>query len=198
MPIEYRSSAISDTRRSANMRTLVGYAAMFDVDADIGGQFLERIQRGAFAGSLKSDVRALVNHDSGRVIGRTTNGSLRLAEDSKGLRVEVDLPDTSDGADLWRSVQRGDISGMSFGFFVTRQEWDDTRDPPRRTLQAVELFEVSACPFPAYTQTSLTARSDDTASVRNRLRNRLLRRELGLAMARRLSRNSPCLLGAGL
>jgi uncharacterized protein len=196
--LEHRRAAIADTRRSATTRTLVGYAAVFDVDADIGGLFIERVQRGAFAGTLTSDVRALVNHDTGRVIGRTTNGSLRLSEDSKGLRVELDLPATSDGEDVWQSVKRGDITGMSFGFFVTRQEWDDTRDPPRRTLQAVDLFEVSACPFPAYQQTSLTARSDDAASVLNRMRNGLRRRELGLAMARRLSRNSPCLLGAGL
>jgi HK97 family phage prohead protease len=111
-----------ETRAEADARTLVGYAAVFNSDADIGGYWVERIMPGAFTASLKTaDVRALINHDTGRVIGRVQAGTLRLAEDDKGLRVEIDVPNTTDGNDLWELVSRGDISGMSFGFCVTNQ-----------------------------------------------------------------------------
>lgn len=148
-----------ETRAEDDKRTLVGYAAVFNSPADIGGWWIEEIAPGAFADALGADVRALVDHDPGRVIGRTKSGTLRLSEDSKGLRVEVDVPDTTDGNDLWTLVERGDISGMSFGFRVTKQEWDETQDPPRRTIQAIELFEVSAVAFPAYDDTTIGKRA---------------------------------------
>lgn len=140
-------------------RTLVGYAAVFNSPSDIGGCWMEVISPGAFTGTIGGDIRALVNHDSGRVIGRTKSGTLRLAEDAKGLRVEIDVPSTSDGNDVYELVERGDISGMSFGFCVTKQDWDETVDPPVRTISAVELREVSAVAFPAYDDTTLGVRS---------------------------------------
>ena len=148
-----------ETRAEDGKRTLVGYAAMFNSDATIGDYFIERIDPGAFNTALTADVRALVDHDTGRVIGRTKSGTLRLAVDSRGLRVEIDVPDTADGRDLWTLVERGDISGMSFGFRVTKQSWDETGDMPVRTVLEVELFEVSACAFPAYDDTMLGVRS---------------------------------------
>ncbi|MER9883107.1 HK97 family phage prohead protease [Mesorhizobium sp. M0118] len=75
------------------------------------------------------------------------------------MKVEIDIPDTADGRDLWTLVDRGDISGMSFGFRVTKQEWDETGDLPVRTVLEVELYEVSACAFPAYDDTTLGVRS---------------------------------------
>ncbi|MDX0432690.1 HK97 family phage prohead protease [Sinorhizobium medicae] len=158
--IEKRGGTLGvETRAGDEKRTLVGYAAVFDVSADIGGWWIERIAPGAFAEAIAGDVRALVDHDAGRVIGRTKSGTLRLSEDSRGLAVEVDVPDTTDGNDLWTLVERGDISGMSFGFRVTKQEWDQTGDMPVRTIQAVDLFEVSAVAFPAYDDTELGKRS---------------------------------------
>lgn len=158
--IEKRGGTLGvETRAEDEKRTLVGYAAVFDASADIGGWWIERIAPGAFAEAIAGDVRALVDHDMGRVIGRTKSGTLRLEEDSKGLRVEIDVPNTTDGNDLWTLVERGDISGMSFGFRVTKQEWDETGDMPVRTIQAVDLFEVSAVAFPAYDDTELGRRS---------------------------------------
>jgi HK97 family phage prohead protease len=148
-----------ETRAEDGKRTLIGYAAIFNSDTTIGDYFIERIDPGAFNGALTSDVRALVDHDTGRVIGRTKSGTLRLAVDTRGLRVEIDVPDTADGRDLWTLVERGDISGMSFGFRVTKQEWDETGDMPVRTVLEVELYEVSACAFPAYDDTTLGVRS---------------------------------------
>ena len=139
--------------------TLRGYAAVFNSETEIGGYFREVIAPGAFADSIDTDVRALVDHDSGRVIGRTKAGSLRLSEDDRGLAVEIDLPDTTDGRDLAALVERGDIDGMSFGFSVRKEEWDETVTPPLRTILAAELFEVSAVTWPAYADTELAMRS---------------------------------------
>ncbi|MDK1489371.1 HK97 family phage prohead protease [Sinorhizobium sp. 7-81] len=148
-----------EARADDEKRTLVGYAAVFNSDTDIGGWWTERVAPGAFANAIGGDVRALVDHDMGRVIGRTKSGTLRLKEDERGLHVEIDVPDTSDGRDLWTLIERGDISGMSFGFRVTHDEWDESGDIPKRTIHKVELFEVSAVAFPAYDDRSIGKRS---------------------------------------
>lgn len=141
-----------------------GYAALFNSRTQIGDWFVEELAEGAFAETLKAaDVRALIDHDTGRVIGRSTAGTLRLSEDDKGLFVEIDLPDTSDGRDLAVQLERGDITGMSFGFRVTKEEWDETGEMPVRTIKAVELFEVSAVAFPQYTDTEIALRSLERA-----------------------------------
>jgi uncharacterized protein len=158
--IEKRGGLLGvESRADDDKRTLTGYAAVFNSDADIGGWWTERISPGAFAGTIGGDIRALVDHDWGRIIGRTKSGTLRLSEDTRGLKVEIDVPNTTDGNDLWELVERGDISGMSFGFRVTKQEWDETIDPPVRTIKEVELYEVSAVAFPAYDDTELGKRS---------------------------------------
>lgn len=148
-----------ETRADDEKRTLLGYAAVFNSDTTIGDYFIERIDPAAFDKAIGGDVRALVDHDTGRVIGRTKNGTLRLAVDSRGLKVEIDVPDTTDGNDLWTLVERGDVSGMSFGFRVTKQEWDETGDLPVRTILEVELYEVSAVAFPAYDDTEIGVRA---------------------------------------
>lgn len=180
MTMERRAlCAAPELRAEGNAKIARGYAALFDVEADIGGYFREKIAPGAFSETLKSaDVRALVNHDTGRVIGRSTSGTLRLVEDERGLAVEIDLPDTSDGRDLAVQLERGDISGMSFGFRVTHDEWDETGDTPLRTVRAIELYEVSAVAFPAYDDTEIALRSLEDAKDQARKaqaeRNRLM------------------------
>lgn len=162
--IETRGGLLGvEVRSQSEKRTLVGYAAVFNSDADIGGYWVERIAPGAFTETIKGDIRALVGHDSSKIIGRTKSGTLRLSEDAKGLFVEIDVPDTTVGNDLWVLVDRGDISGMSFGFRATKDTWDETVDPPVRTIQALELFEVSAVVFPAYDDTTIGKRSLDAA-----------------------------------
>lgn len=160
-----------EMRAADKGRTLVGYAAVFNSAADIGGYFMEKIAPGAFDGALNSDVRALINHDTGRVIGRTKAGTLRLSVDSVGLAVEIDLPDNTDGRDLGTSVERGDISGMSFGFEVTKQEWDETGNIPIRTIQAVNLYEVSPTAFPAYEDTQIAMRSLEAVRRESKTKN---------------------------
>lgn len=171
MTMERRAlTAAPELRADGGAKVARGYAALFNSETDIGGYFREQIAPGAFADALKGDIRALIDHDTGRVIGRSTAGTLRLQEDERGLLVEIDLPDTTDGRDLAVQLERGDISGMSFGFRVTHDEWDETGDSPLRTIRAVELFEVSAVAFPAYADTEIALRSLNAAKAEREAR----------------------------
>ncbi len=140
-----------------------GYAAVFNSPTMIGDWFEESIAPGAFgkAISTNGDIRALFNHDWNNVLGRTKSGTLRLSEDERGLKFEVDLPDTSVARDLAESLKRGDINQCSFGFIPTVEEWDYTVEPAKRTIQEVDLFEVSVVSIPAYEDT-------EVALVRNK------------------------------
>ena len=159
--------------RAGAGRKLAGYAAVFNSPAQIG-TFQETIAPGAFAASLADpaiDVLALVDHDPSALLGRTSSGTLRLAEDTRGLAFEVDLPDTTLAADLLALAARSDLGGMSFGFNVVRDAWPT---PDRRILQAVDLVEISVVrAFPAYADTTVAARSRDAG--RDAVRLHLLR-----------------------
>lgn len=154
-------------------RRLEGYAAAFATPARIG-EFTETIMPGAFRASLagKGDVLALVDHDPARLLARTSSGTLRLAEDSRGLHFELDVPDTSLGRDLLALAERRDLGGMSFGFRAVSETWP-TRD--RRELRAVNLIEVSVVQaFPAYTATSVSARNRPSPGQSGAARRRYL------------------------
>jgi HK97 family phage prohead protease len=90
-----------EERKTNQPPTLKGYAAVFDTETDIAGYWRERLARGAFADAISktsADVHALFNHDANLVLGRMKAGTLRLAEDERGLTVEIDPPDTQDAA----------------------------------------------------------------------------------------------------
>ena len=165
-------------------RTLRGYAATFNDEVVIAGIFREKLAYGCFTDSLNSDVLALLNHDLGRVIGRTTSGTLRLRQDAKGLAVEIDLPDSPDGQTAWALVTRQDLKGMSFAFVPTEEDWDDSGPGlPLRTIRSLELVEVSCVAIPAYPTTSIKARSKAKASaaaIAARMRMSLAMRERSL------------------
>ena len=140
---------------------IVGYAAVFNTWADIGGWFRESIKPGAFAKTIKeNDVRALIDHDSGKILGRNKSKpspTLSLREDATGLAVEIIPPNTSYANDLLISMRRGDLTQMSFGFMVNKQDVDYEKD--ERTLTDVTLFDVSVVTFPAYPTTSAEVRA---------------------------------------
>ena len=109
------------------------------------------------------DVRALVDHDSAHVIGRTTNGTLALSRTSAGLVVDIAPPDTSAGRDIVTLLRRGDVDGMSFGFKVLKDRWFTEDGKDAREIEDLELREVSIVTFPAYPETSVALRSRDAA-----------------------------------
>lgn len=161
IPDQLRLQAASESE-AAMIR---GHAAVFNqLSEDLGG-FREQIAPGAFANTIKNrDVRALLNHNSDMVLGRLGAGTLRLAEDDNGLSIEIDPPDTTYANDLLVSMKRGDINQMSFGFLTISDSWNKVDGEWVRTLLEVDLFEVSPVTFPAYPQTSVSARSLDAWS----------------------------------
>lgn len=158
MSLEIRSADIEN-------RKLVGYAAIFREEYTQlrdrwGDVFYERVRPGAFKKSLaERAVCMLVNHDWSKIVGRT-GSNLILEEDDKGLRFELDIPNTTDGNDLLENVRNGLIQGCSFGFNIKNQttRWDDN-GAFYRDIDEVELFEVTATPIPAYVDTEISARS---------------------------------------
>lgn len=172
MDTRYEYRAFGALNAADDARKLVGYAAVYapELSEDLGG-FREQIAPTAFTRDLErgADVRALINHDSNFVLGRTTNGTLRLSSDARGLRVEIEPPDTSYGRDLKTLVERGDVSQMSFAFLVRDggDSWSRAEDGTRlRTLTDCELIEVSVVTIPAYPTTQIALRSRDLWSAR--------------------------------
>lgn len=167
-------------RRADEKPVLIGYAAVFYRADDSGTEFemwpgaVERIMPGAFDSALSraDDVRALFNHDTDHVLGRTSAGTLRLSVDSVGLRYEIDLPDSQFARDLAESIERGDISGSSFSFRDLKRTWiDDAKTPLEiREVHDVELFDVGPVTFPAYDAASVTVaqRSRELATEERR------------------------------
>jgi HK97 family phage prohead protease len=138
-----------------------GYAAVFGQETNIGGMFTEVIEAGAFASALErgDDVVFLVNHD-GLPLARTRSGTLRLTQDDRGLFIESELdPTDPDVRAIVPKMRRGDLDKMSFAFIPTRQEWDDSGDMPKRSIQDLQLYDVSIVTTPAYDGTEIGLRS---------------------------------------
>jgi uncharacterized protein len=152
---------------------ITGYAAVFNSPTVIGDWFTEIIAPGAFSRSLSEngDIRALFNHNWDNVLGRTKSGTLKLEEDERGLKFEIELPKTTLARDLAESMERGDINQCSFGFWVTEETWDYSVEPYVRTVNAVELFEISVVSIPAYddTEASLVRSKELDKTFENRM-----------------------------
>lgn len=148
-------STRDDTKN--NSRIVNGYAAVFNSRTLLWEGLEEVISPGAFSRALSgSDIRCLFDHDWSKVLGRTKSGTLRLEEDDRGLKFEVELPNTTAANDLIELMSRGDINQCSFGFIPTEETWDYNTDPVLRTVNEVELFEVSIVSLPAYQDTEAT------------------------------------------
>ena len=147
-----------------------GYFAVFGGQYWLWDEAYETIDRGAFEGQTTQDVRALVNHDSTLVLGRTIAGTLELREDERGLwgSIKINQAD-QDAVNLYERVKRGDVSQCSFGFDITEQdvEYNDS-EPTVWRIRKVKLYEVSVVTFPAYEDTGVEARKAELADVRKK------------------------------
>ena len=149
------------TREDGENLAIEGYFAVFDSVYEIAPGMSESIAPGAFDNTLSGDIRALINHDTTLVLGRTKANTLQLKADNHGLWGHIDINRSDvDAMNLYSRVQRGDVDQCSFGFNIVNEETDFREDGSVHwTIREVELFEVSPCTFPAYEETNIAARS---------------------------------------
>ena len=152
-----------NTRDEDGKLSIEGYFAVFDSVYQIGPNMSESIAQGAFDNTLSGDIRALINHDTTLVLGRTKANTLQLRTDSHGLWGHIDInPNDSDAMNLYNRVQRGDVDQCSFGFDILNEETDFREDGSVHwTIKEVRLYEVSPCTFPAYEETHIAARAKE-------------------------------------
>ncbi len=147
-----------------------GYFAVFNSNYDLGYGMSESIASGAFDETISDDVRALINHDTTLVLGRTSAHTLELRQDEHGLWGHIDInPNDTDAMNLYARVQRGDVTQCSFGFDILDEETEFRgENEVHWTIKAVKLYEVSCCTFPAYQETSISARQADLEEIKKR------------------------------
>lgn len=157
---QLRTVATEFATREDDGPHISGYFAVFNSNYEIAPGMSESIKPGAFSGSLANDVRALINHDTTLVLGRTKAHTLELREDERGLWGDIAInPNDGDAMNLYERVKRGDVDQCSFGFEILGEETDFRDDGSVHwTITDVNLFEVSACTFPAYEATNISAR----------------------------------------
>lgn len=157
---------------NAESRTIVGYAIVFDSESrvlcDWGGEFVETIERTAVTKELidNADVKCLFNHNREALLARSNQGkgTLKLTLDEVGLRYEFEAPNTIDGDKVLELVRRGDIVGSSFAFSCSGEDacryYEDADGMLHRVVSRITgLYDVSPVIDPAYTETSVEARS---------------------------------------
>lgn len=159
------------TREDGEDLKIEGYFAVFNSIYDIGAGMSEEVAPGAFSETLSGDIRALVNHDTTLVLGRTSAHTLELREDTRGLWGSISInPNDTDAMNLYQRVKRGDVSQCSFGFDILEEDTEiHENGDVHWTIKKVKLYEVSCCTFPAYESTNISARSEE--------RDRLLERK---------------------
>ena len=148
-----------------------GYFAVFGRETELWPGAFEEIAPGAFDETLSNDIRALINHDTTLVLGRTKAGTLELKTDNYGLwgRVKIN-PNDIDAVNLYERVKRGDVDQCSFGFNITSEETDWRDDGTVKwTITGIDLHEVSVVTFPAYEDTGVQARKEAVEQHRERL-----------------------------
>ncbi|MCQ2317062.1 MAG: HK97 family phage prohead protease [Bacteroidales bacterium] len=151
-------------------RYIEGYFSVFNSNYDLWPGATESVDSHAFDGALADDIRALINHDTTQVLGRNKSGTLELRTDERGLwgRIHINNAD-QDAVNLYERVKRGDVDQCSFGFDILDEETEYRDDGTVHwTIKSVKLYEVSVCTFPAYKDTSVSARKADYETIRAR------------------------------
>lgn len=159
------------TREDGEEKRIEGYFAVFNSNYDIMDGLSESIAQGAFSDTLGDDIRALIDHETMYVLGRNKAGTLELREDAHGLWGSILLnPNDQDAMNLYARVQRGDVDQCSFGFDILAETEVREGNNVHWTIEKVKLYEVSCCTFPAYTETSISARKQDLERSNERMR----------------------------
>ena len=168
---QVRSVASSfETRSDDTGMYIEGYFSVFNSNYEIYPGCTESVAPGAFSNTLGDDIKALCDHDTRLVLGRNKAGTLELREDSHGLWGRITInPNDSDAVNLYERVKRGDVDQCSFGFDIREEEADFRDDGSIHfTIRDVVLYEVSVVTFPAYAETSVSARKQDVAEIQKR------------------------------
>lgn len=171
------------TREDSGDLRIEGYFVVFNSIYEISDNMSESVAKGAFRNTLDGDIRALIDHDSMYVLGRTQAGTLELREDDYGLWGSILInPNDGDAMNLYQRVQRGDVNQCSFGFNIVSEDTDIREDGSVHwTITEVDLLEVSIVAFPAYAETSVQAREKDYEEAKRR-QAELYRSELRLKL----------------
>ena len=158
------------TREDGEQLSIEGYFAVFNSNYEIAPGMSESIAPGAFSNSISGDIRALINHDTTLVLGRTRANTLTLREDSHGLWGHIDINRNDvDAMNLYERVKRGDVDQCSIGFNIRGEDTEiNEAGDVHWTITDVELFEVSCCTFPAYKETNIAARSAERDEIKTR------------------------------
>ena len=159
-----------EVRSDDNGKYIEGYFAVFNSDYEIFSDVTESVAPEAFNETLGRDIKALCDHDTRLVLGRNKAGTLELRTDSHGLWGRITInPNDTDAVNLYERVKRGDVDQCSFGFNILDEETEFRDDGSVHfTIRKVELYEVSVVTFPAYSETSVSARAQDVAEIKKR------------------------------
>ena len=166
------------TRDEDGKLYISGYFSVFDNDYELWEGATESIAPTAFDGALSDDIRCLIDHETRLVLGRNKAGTLSLKIDSRGLWGEVEInKNDQDALNLYERVKRGDVDQCSFGFEILEETFEDRGSTVHWTILKVKLYEVSVVTFPAYDQTSVSARKSDLVQI-NKRKTDVLKSEL--------------------
>ena len=158
-----------ETREADGEMYISGYFAVFNLEYEMWPGAVESIADTAFDGALADDIRCLIDHETRLVLGRNKAGTLTLKVDTRGLWGEVRInPNDQDAVNLYERVKRGDVDQCSFGFDILDEEFEDRGDTVKWTITKVKLYEVSVVTFPAYEETSVSARKRQLGEIKKR------------------------------
>lgn len=151
-------------------KIISGYFIVFNSETELYEGCFEEVSQEITKELDLSDVRALINHDTGKVLGRTKAGTLTLTVDKKGIYGEITVNEAdTEAMNLYSRVQRGDVDQCSFGFNILDEAMEQKDDGAYKfTIKAIELFEVSVVTFPAYADTAVEARSKQIEGMKKR------------------------------
>lgn len=155
----YRTFAVEKIDNGGPIPTLRGRAILYNTPSSDCGGWVDVFKPGCFGDYSKQDILALIDHNSNLIVGRTSNGRLRLEEDGEGIWSELDMSNTSYARDTIQLIDDMTVKGMSFGCFILESEWDLNTSPlPTQYVTKAELIEVTITGNPSYLETSIAVR----------------------------------------